>query len=89
MPSIQAVLRFILANRAYEICRDFSPRKPRLRLGQRWKHIIARCLDKIPAAERIFDSKILVPWSTFQIGNLVFLRKLSNDQRDWRYYQRF
>jgi len=89
MPSIQAVLRFVLANRAYEMCRDFSLRKPRLCLRQRWKYIVARCLNKIPAAERIFGSNILLPWSTFQIGNLVFLRKLSNDQRDWRYYQRF
>jgi hypothetical protein len=89
MPSIQAVLRFILANRAYEICRDFSPRRPRLGFRQSWKNIVARGLNKIPAAERIFNSNILFPWSTFQIGNLVFLGKLSNDQRDWDYYQCF
>jgi predicted O-methyltransferase YrrM len=27
MPSIQAVMRFVLANRPYEVCRDFSPRE--------------------------------------------------------------
>ena len=89
MPSIQAVMRFVLANRPYEVCRDFSPREARLPLRQRWKHVAARCLKKIPGAGRFFNSNILLPWSTFRVGNLVFLRKLSDDQRDWRCHQRF
>ena len=89
MPSIQAVLRFILANRAYEISRDFSPDAPELSLRQRWKQIVARYLTKMPGAERLINSDVLRPWSTFLVGNLVFLRKLSDDQRDWRDHQRF
>jgi predicted O-methyltransferase YrrM len=89
MPSIQAVLRFILANRAYEISRDFSPDALQLSLRQRGKQIVARCLTKMPGAERLMNSNVIRPWSTFLLGNLVFLRKLSNDQRNWRAHQRF
>jgi hypothetical protein len=49
----------------------------------------ARCLKKIPGAGRFLNSNILLPWSTFRVGNLVFLRKLSDDHRDWRCHQRF
>jgi predicted O-methyltransferase YrrM len=89
MPSIQAVLRFILGNRPYEICRDFSAEEPKLSMRQRWRQIAAQCLDKMPAAGRLLNANILRPWSTFLVGNLVFLRKLSDDQRDWRYHQPF
>jgi hypothetical protein len=89
MPSIQAVLRFILTNRAYEISRDFSPDAPKLSLRQRSKQLVARRLTKLPGAERLVNSNVLRPWSTFLVGNLVFLRKLSNDQRDWRDHRRF
>jgi predicted O-methyltransferase YrrM len=89
MPYIQAVLRFILANRAYEISREFSIEAPRLSMRHRWKQVAARCLSKMPGAERLMNSNVLRPWSTFLVGNLVFLRKRSNDRRDWRYHQRF
>jgi hypothetical protein len=89
MPSIQAVLRFILGNRPYEICRDFSYKQTKRSLRQRCKGIAGRCLAKIPGADRILNSNVLRPWSTFQIGNLAFLQKLSNDRRDWRFHQRF
>jgi len=89
MPSIQRVLRFILANRAYEISRDFSPKEPKLSLCDRWKQIAAGFLSDVPGAKRLLSSDVLRPWSTFLVGNLVFLRKLSNDQREWRYHQRF
>jgi predicted O-methyltransferase YrrM len=90
MPSIQAVLRFILANRAYEIRRDFSSEvAAELSMRVRWKQIAARWLGRMPGAERLLSTSVLRPWSTFEVGNLVFLRKLSNDQRDWRFHQRF
>lgn len=89
MPSIQAVLRFILANRAYEICREFSPDASRLSMRQRLKQSAAGFLSKLPRAKRLLNSNVLLPFSTFLAGNLVFLRKLSNDQRDWRYHQGF
>jgi predicted O-methyltransferase YrrM len=89
MPSMRAALRFILGNRAYAICRDCSPKETRLSLRDRCKQIGGACLAKIPGAERFLNSSVVRPWSTFRIGNLAFLQKLSEDRRDWRFHQRF
>jgi predicted O-methyltransferase YrrM len=89
MPSIQAVLRFILRNRPYEICRDFSSKEPRLSLRQRCKQIAARWLAKIPCANRFLNSSVLRPWPSLQIGNVAILKKLSDDRRDWQFHQGF
>jgi hypothetical protein len=89
MPSIQAVLRFILANRPDEICSKFSSQETRLPLREWCKQIAARWLAKIPGANRLFNSSVLRPWSSFQIGNLAFFQKVSNDRRDWRFHQSF
>jgi len=89
MPSIQAAVRFILANRAYQIVRDVSPDVINLSLQQAFKEYIGRCLGKIRVADRIFSANVLRPWSAFRAQNLMFLRKVSDDQRDWRFHQRF
>jgi predicted O-methyltransferase YrrM len=89
MPSIQAAVRFILANRAYQIFRDVSPDVMKLSLQQRFKEAFGQWLGKIRVADRIFRANVLRPWSTFRTQNLVFLRKVSEDQRDWRFHQRF
>lgn len=56
MPSIQATVRFILANRAYEIFRDVSPQVMRLSLKQRFKESIGHCLGRFRVADRIFSA---------------------------------
>jgi Methyltransferase domain len=89
MPSIQAVLRFILGNRPYEICRDFSSEEPRLSLLGQFKQVVGEWLAKMPGADRFLVSNVFRPWASLQIGNLVFLKKLSDDRRDWRFYQNF
>ena len=43
----------------------------------------------VPGARRALNANVLLPWSTFRVQNLVFLQKLSNDRRDWRFHQRF
>jgi methyltransferase family protein len=89
MPSIQAVLRFILGNRPYKIRRDFSSKKPGSSLRQWCNQMAARWLTKIPGANRFLNSSVLRPWSSLQIGNLAFLEKVSNDRRDWRFHEGF
>jgi predicted O-methyltransferase YrrM len=89
MPSIQAVLRFILGNRQYEICRDFSSEDRRLSLLGQFKQVVGEWLAKMPGADRFFVSNVFRPWASLQIGNLVFLKKLSDDRRDWRFHQSF
>jgi hypothetical protein len=89
MPSIQAAVRFILANRAYQIFRDVSSDVMNLSLQQAFKECIGQWLGKIPMADRFFTANVLRPWSAFRAQNLMFLRKVSDDQRDWRFHQRF
>jgi hypothetical protein len=48
MPSIQAVVRFIQANRAYQICRDFSRAIPAPTLRQRSTALVRRFLKRFP-----------------------------------------
>jgi predicted O-methyltransferase YrrM len=89
MPSIQAVVRYILANRAYEICRHYSNEDGRLTPLQHCKELVTRGLRKVPGSHRFLSSNVLRPWWTFHRQNLVFLRKLSEDQRDWRFHEPF
>jgi len=89
MPSIQAAVRFILGNRPYEICRDFSSEEPRLSLRERFKQIAAGWLSKTPGADRFLNASVLRPWSSLQIGSLAFLQKVSDDRRDWQFHQSF
>jgi predicted O-methyltransferase YrrM len=89
MPSQQAVVRFILANRSYETYRNFSTAEPQLSIQAHCKELISKVLRKMPGANQIFGSNVLHPWSTFRVRNLVFLRKFADDHRDWRFHQRF
>src|SRR6202011_433880 len=56
MPSLQAVVRFILANRAYQPCRDFSPAPPRRSIRDYGKELLSRALGIIPSADHFFAS---------------------------------
>ncbi|MEY2606011.1 MAG: hypothetical protein QOH31_3827 [Verrucomicrobiota bacterium] len=89
MPSIQSVVRFVLANRAYEIRREFSENGSKPSIRQRFKELVGRSISKVPGARRVLNANVVRPWSTFRVQNLVFLQKLSNDRRDWRFHQRF
>jgi hypothetical protein len=69
-PSIQAVGRFILANRAYEICRDYSLEETRFSLRRRCKQVAGGCLAKIPGADRFSIRTYCVPGRRFRSGTL-------------------
>lgn len=89
MPSLQAVVRFIRSNRAYKIRRDFSnaPQAPTLR--QRSSELVSRVLKKLPGSRRVLNPNLLDPWCTFHLNNLVFLEKVRDDSRDWRFHCQF
>jgi predicted O-methyltransferase YrrM len=89
MPSIRAVLRFILANRAYQICRDYTSATPIPTLRQRSVELISRVLKRVPGTSRVMKSSLLEPWSTYRLCNLVFLKKMQVDSRDWRFHRHF
>jgi predicted O-methyltransferase YrrM len=89
MPSIRAVVRFIQANRAYQVCRKFSSAIPALTLRQRSTELVGRFLKKVPGTSRALNVNILDPWSSFRLPNLVFLEKVEDDSRDWRFHRQF
>jgi predicted O-methyltransferase YrrM len=89
MPSLQAMVRFIHTNRAYQIRRDFLGVDPAPTLRQRSTELVSRVLKKVPGTRRLLNPNLLDPWSTFRLQNLVFLEKLQNDSRDWRFHRAF
>jgi predicted O-methyltransferase YrrM len=89
MPSMQAVVRFIRANRAYRIQREFSAAMGALTVRQRASELISSLLHKLPGANRVLNPVALDPWSKFRLNNMVFLEKVQNDSRDWRFHRQF
>jgi hypothetical protein len=89
MPSIQTVVRYILSNREYEICRDLTDQDCKVSIQNRFREIMAQEFSKFPMLRRLLSPNALKPWSVFRTGNLIFLRKLKIDDRDWRFHQRF
>jgi predicted O-methyltransferase YrrM len=89
MPSIQAVVRFIGANRDYQIRRDFSRAIAAQTLRQRSSELVSGFLKKVPGIKRLLNSSALDPWSTFRLNNMVFLEKVRDDTRSWRFHRQF
>jgi predicted O-methyltransferase YrrM len=89
MPSIQAVVRFIRANRDYQIRRDFSRAIAAQTLRQRSSELVSGFLKKVPGIKRFLNSSALDPWSTFRLNNMVFLEKVRDDTRSWRFHRQF
>lgn len=89
MPSQQAFIRYVLANRAYA---PWQPASAARQTGAgmppraRW---LRKLLGKLPRARRVFAEDFLRPWAEFDLGNLVLLRKTAEDTRDWRFHARF
>jgi len=91
MPSLQKLIRYILANRSYEIVRDFDVPQPLQRIspGRKVKSALIRLARTLPGSKRIFREEFLEPWWMLQIPNLVILRKTADDHRDWRFHAPF
>lgn len=90
MPSLQKLVRYILANRHYEILaleKQQPPPRPGLKL--RIKKAWARSAAKIPFLRKLLAPEVLHPWSLFGSPNLLFLRKLKEDDRRWSFHQPF
>lgn len=88
MPSLQKTIRYILSNRAYEIYRPPGYRRPQ-RLKTHVASLIGDVLSTLPASQRIFAPELLKPWSSWAFGKMGFLRKVADDQRDWRHHKVF
>ena len=91
MPSLQKFLRYVLANRSYELVRTFDAphATPKPGVKNAVKHLLLRSLRFVPKGSRIFREELLKPWPSFHISNLVALRKTGPDERDWMLHQPF
>jgi predicted O-methyltransferase YrrM len=92
MSSLQKLLRFILANRAYRLSsptRHSVGSQAAAPNESRWKRVAASILQRIPLTKRFLRPEVLVPWGTLNISNLVFIEKTGHDERDWRHFRNF
>ncbi|MBS0659058.1 MAG: class I SAM-dependent methyltransferase [Verrucomicrobia bacterium] len=87
MPSLQDVVRCILANRSYRALhvQQAPPATARARL-RRW---LGAGLSRLPRAADFFRGELLQPWESLGLGNLVFLEKTGEDTRGWCDHVRF
>jgi predicted O-methyltransferase YrrM len=91
MPAMQKVLRFVLANRSYELVRTFDASDKSASRVRPWtsSRLLLRALHLLPHQERIFRAEVLQPWPTLRIPNLALLRKTAPDDRDSKFYRIF
>jgi hypothetical protein len=89
MPSLQSLFRYIVRNRAYEVWMPSGFEFQKDSKQNSWKSALRRLLRSLPASDRMFTPEFLRPWSEEGLGNLVLIRKRSNDSRDWRFHERF
>jgi predicted O-methyltransferase YrrM len=90
MPSLQKVLRYVLANRAYRLYtppgHSCEPHRPSTRL----KGAVAAALRRLPdSAQRLLAPDLLHPWSTMGAPSMAFIQKLDADQREWTFHRAF
>jgi len=89
MAAIQKVIRFILVNREYVVFRSSATPSSRLSLRSQLVQILRRICASLPRSEQIFAPEFLTPWHSYNFSNIASLKKLGNDQRDWRSFHRF
>jgi hypothetical protein len=90
MPSLQKVLRYVLANRAYRLYvppghpGDAHPPATRV------KATVAAALRRLPRrARRFLAADVLQPWSTIGTPSMAFIQKLDADKREWTFHRDF
>lgn len=89
MESQQAVIRYLLANRAYEAWLPAGAPTSAAAPESGWKNLVRTALKRMPGSQRWLARDFAKPWRDFQLGNLVFLRKKANDEREWTFHRSF
>ena len=89
MRSIKKVLSYILMNRAYRPL-TVSERCNWSKL-QKVTSFVSSVVSHLPYNEKVFSSRIVAPFHTLGLdpGNLVFVQKQDNDNRDWDFHAEF
>ena len=95
MPSLRKLLRYILRNRDYAIERTYSDQAcgevgfRRLTTRQRFHSVVSALGRTMPKSDAWLSDELRYPWHQFGLNNMVFIKKQSNDSRDWRHFMRF
>ncbi len=71
MPSLKALLRYMLNNRSYRLVSEVKTLK---RIRRRIKKAIRGYISKIPNLKWVFSGNFLQPFYSLEIGNLILLR---------------
>jgi len=83
MPSLQKLLRFVLANRGYEIWSPPTTQVLNPGRSSSLKVRMASWVGRSPLGKKFLAPEIKKPWQNFNLPNLVLLRKIRNDDRHW------
>ncbi len=91
LPSMQKFLRYVFANRSYELVRTFdssSSTKPR---GKNWtpRNFLMWASSLVPGKGRIFRDEVLQPWDSMDIPSLAVLRKTASDDGELMFNSHF
>jgi hypothetical protein len=95
MPSLRKLLRYILRNRDYAIERTYSDQargevsSKRLTTRQRLHNVASALGRTMPKSDAWLSDELRYPWHQFGLNNMVFIKKQSNDSRDWRHFRPF
>ena len=93
MPAIQKVLRFILTNRAYSAYREVDGIHAPSPMKRRIKSTIAplfKIAARTPGLALLLNPTLIQPLWTLGIeGNMVFVQKKANDNREYKFYKDF
>ncbi|RFC48144.1 MAG: putative O-methyltransferase YrrM [Verrucomicrobia bacterium] len=88
MPSLQAVYRYIVRNRSYEVWNPLGQR-PATRNRGGWRRLVRRMLTGIDPVRKILTPEFAAPWAEEGLGNLILLRKTAEDHRGWTFHEPF
>jgi predicted O-methyltransferase YrrM len=87
LPAIKNVVRFVLTNREY--APHSSTPVPRSNLRSDLIEMLCELCRQVPDGDRIFAQEFLKPLWENASENLMLLKKIGEDNRDWRTFRSF
>jgi predicted O-methyltransferase YrrM len=87
LPAIKEVVRFALTNREYAA--HSSTRVPRSNLQSKLIGMLRELCRQVPDADGIFAQEFLKPVRKDGLENLIVIKKIGGDNRDWKTFRSF
>src|SRR5262249_46370140 len=86
-PAINAVVRFVLANREYELVEVLE--QPRTGIGNRVKRFMKRLLRRFGRTDKDPAERHQHLFRQLEFAHVIALRKVASDSRRWDHYCAF